>query len=146
MGVAMLGGLMNNAAQQAGIHSRLTNHSIRKATVTTLSKAGVPPHKIMKITWHKNIQSIEQYDAELSENEHQQISTILQPGKNIATNLINKPAATAANPLYEQQHVIEKYVNHDTRIVNDNGSSSATIQVYQTQHTGSHSPFSQLLP
>lgn len=84
MGEATLGSLMKNAAEQAGISSRLTNHSIRKSTVTTLSKAGVPPQKIMKITGHKNIQSITHYDAELSIGEHRQISNILQSGQNLA--------------------------------------------------------------
>ena len=78
MGLNTLGNLIKEAALKTGLGKRVTNHSMRKTTVTTLSRAGVPPQKIMKITGHKNIQSITHYDAELSSNEHKNMSLILQ--------------------------------------------------------------------
>lgn len=58
MGKNTLGTLVKNAAIKAGLEGKLTNHSLRKSTVTTLSKAGVAPHKIQQITGHKSLQSI----------------------------------------------------------------------------------------
>ena len=78
MGLNTLGNLIKEAAVKTGLGKRVTNHSMRKTTVTTLSRAGVPPQKIMKITGHKNIQSITHYDAELSTDEHKNMSLILQ--------------------------------------------------------------------
>ena len=78
MGLYNLGNWIKEAAVKTSLGERVTNYSKRKTTVTTLSRAGVPPQKIMKITGHKNIQSITHYDAELSSNEHKIISLILQ--------------------------------------------------------------------
>ena len=78
MGQNTLGSLIKDAAVKTGLGKRVTNHSMRKTCVTTLFRAGVPPQKIMKITGHKNIQSITHYDAELSETEHRNIFEILQ--------------------------------------------------------------------
>ena len=73
LGEVISGTLMKSAAENTGLAGRLTNHSISKTTVTTLSKAGVPPQMNMKITGHKNIQSIIHYDAELGNDEHKKI-------------------------------------------------------------------------
>ena len=54
-----------------------TNHSLRKSTVAELSSAGIPPHKIIKITGHRNVQSLQHYDKDLNLKEHQYISEIL---------------------------------------------------------------------
>ena len=78
MGDNTLGNLMKEAATMADKEKNVTNHSVRKTTVTFLSGAGVPPQKIMKITAHKNIQSITHYDDGLTENEHRNMCNILQ--------------------------------------------------------------------
>ena len=80
MGVNTLGTLMKTACERAGISGKKTNHSIRKSTVTELSAAGVPPHKIIKITGHRQSSSIQHYDNSMSMNEHKEISSILCSG------------------------------------------------------------------
>ena len=90
MGENTLGKLMKDAASMANIDKKITNHSVRKTTVTSLSNAGVPPQKIMKITGHRNIQSITHYDDALSEKDHRNICDILQVADSIP-HAQNKP-------------------------------------------------------
>ncbi|XP_055995538.1 uncharacterized protein LOC125647155 [Ostrea edulis] len=77
MGKNTLGTLVKNAAIKAGLEGKLTNHSLRKSTVTALSKAGVAPHKIQQITGHKSLQSIAVYDSKLTIQEQKQMCSIL---------------------------------------------------------------------
>lgn len=84
MGVNTLGNLLKKACQNAGVQGKKTNHSLRKSTVAELSSAGIPPHKIIKITGHRNVQSLQHYDKDLNLKEHQNISEILcEPPKKI---------------------------------------------------------------
>ena len=76
-GKNMLGSLMKKAAEEVGLDGRITNQSIRKTTVTTLSKAGVPQTKIMQVTGHRSIASITTYDSKISFEEQRQYSNIL---------------------------------------------------------------------
>ena len=65
---------------QSGRRRKKTNHSLRKSTATELTAAGLPPHKVIRITGHKNVSSIQDYDTELTNKEHRQISHILCGG------------------------------------------------------------------
>ena len=61
MGHNTLGNLVKNACARAGVEGRKTNHSLRKSTATDLTTAGLPPHKIIRITGHEheNVSSIQ---------------------------------------------------------------------------------------
>ncbi|VDI15478.1 Hypothetical predicted protein [Mytilus galloprovincialis] len=76
MGENTLANLMPMAAKEAGM-DRKTNHSVRKTTIKTLRKAGVPRDKIKHISGHKSTSSIEAYDDDLSDNEQREYSDVL---------------------------------------------------------------------
>jgi hypothetical protein len=76
MGKNTLGQLMSMAAAESGLE-RKTNHFVRKSTVKTLRKHGVPAHKIMQVTGHRSLTSIEAYGRELSDDEQIAYSDIL---------------------------------------------------------------------
>jgi integrase len=65
MGGNKLPNMMPMGAKEAGL-DRKTNHSVRKTTIKTLRKAGVPRDKIKHISGHKSTSSIEAYDDDLS--------------------------------------------------------------------------------
>lgn len=73
---------MKKMVKESGLqsHKRLTNISARKHLLTKLSDSNIPDKKIMQISGHKNVPSINQY-AELSRKRQQQISNIMS-GKN----------------------------------------------------------------
>ena len=57
IGKNKLGSFKQRAAKFMSFAGRKTNPSVRKTTVQTLSKAGVPPQQIIKITGHKTSQA-----------------------------------------------------------------------------------------
>ena len=77
MGHNTLENLMKMACTSAGIKGKKTNHSLRKSTVSELTEAGVPATKIIKITGHKNVSSLQHYDGPLKSSEQKSISNIL---------------------------------------------------------------------
>ena len=77
MGANTLGSLLKKTCDSAGISGKKTNHSLRKSTVRELISAGVPAHKVIKITGHKQASSLQHYDKGMSIVEHQKISSIL---------------------------------------------------------------------
>ncbi|VDI22743.1 Hypothetical predicted protein [Mytilus galloprovincialis] len=90
IGENTLANLMPMAAKEAGM-DRKTNHSVRKTTIKTLHKAGVPRDKIKHISGHKSTSSIEAYDDDLSDNEQREYSDVLTGvkssiGQSVTTN------------------------------------------------------------
>ena len=61
---------------------QFTNHSARKTVVSKLNKANVERSGIVKVTGHKNIQSLDDYD-EANENEQRQLSYAISGRNNI---------------------------------------------------------------
>ncbi|KAK3730127.1 hypothetical protein QZH41_004833 [Actinostola sp. cb2023] len=62
----------------------LTNHSARKTVVKKMKTAGLERSSIMKVTGHRNISSLDDYD-EADENEQRQLSTAISGTKNNIT-------------------------------------------------------------
>ena len=96
MGKNTLGNLVKKYCTEAGVSGRKTNHSLRKSCVRELSDAGVPPHKIIKITGHKSTSSLQHYDRELTNDEHLTMSNILI-NKNSNINVKTGPSIQAMN-------------------------------------------------
>ena len=61
---------------------KFTNHSARKTVVSELKKANVERSGIPKVTGHKNIQSLDDYD-EANEDEKRQLSYAISGTNNI---------------------------------------------------------------
>ena len=61
---------------------KFTNHSARKTVVSKLKKANVERSGIVKVTGHKNIQSLDDYD-EANEDEQRQLSYAISGRNNI---------------------------------------------------------------
>ena len=99
MGVNSLGKLVKRMCSLKGITGQKTNHSIRKTCVRSLADAGIPAHKIIKITGHKNVQSLQHYDRELSNDEHLKLSHILTSStkrtSTITSSTHDKPSSSS---------------------------------------------------
>lgn len=68
--------LMKTAGVRAGIQRNLTNHIVRKTSITTLVQAGVPFSMIAQHSGHKNVDSIRHY-AVASVGQQKVMSSIL---------------------------------------------------------------------
>ena len=69
---------------------RFSNHSARKTLVSKLKKANLERSSIAKVTGHRNIQSLDDYD-EADEDEQQQLSWAISE-----TNSTAKPMPVAS--------------------------------------------------
>ena len=78
LGVCSLSRFLPKACKLAGIAER-GNHGVRATTVQRLRKAAVPDDKIIQITGHRSVRTLEVYDTnKLRDSEHQRCQQILQ--------------------------------------------------------------------
>ena len=74
--------MMKNIISQTSLQSsekRFTNHSARKTLVSKMNKANLERSSIAKVTGHRNIQSLDDYD-EANEDEQRQLSWAISKG------------------------------------------------------------------
>ena len=65
MGENKINSMMKNIISQTSLQSsekRFTNHSARKTLVSKMKKANLERSSIAKVTGHRNIQSLDDYD------------------------------------------------------------------------------------
>ncbi|XP_048236651.1 zinc finger MYM-type protein 3-like isoform X1 [Haliotis rufescens] len=101
-----LSNMMKSISQRARLSKTYTNHCVRATTISLLSHAGVENREIMKITGHKNEQSLLMYNANLSSAQKRRYSNILQGGS-VSTEVmlvgtippVNYPVSLEVNPL-----------------------------------------------
>lgn len=67
---------MKKAGKRAGIERNLTNHVVRKSSITTLVHAGVPYEIVAQHSGHKTTDSIKHY-ASASVKQQKVMSAIL---------------------------------------------------------------------
>ena len=80
MGEHKIGQLMKVMAVKSGLTAatgkKITNHSSRKTCVQKLKNAGVPRDKIIDITGHRNVLSLNSYEGD-DENQAKELSNII---------------------------------------------------------------------
>lgn len=78
--------------EEADIQGRKTNHSARKTTVTALVHENIPDTRIMQLSGHKNVQSINTYSS-ASIEQQKEMSNILSKvgtGQTKSNNIVNQ--------------------------------------------------------
>ena len=80
MGEHKIGNIMKVMAEKSGLSAatgkKISNHSSRKTCVQKLKSAGVLRDKIMDVTGHRNIQSLNSYEGD-DENQSRELSEII---------------------------------------------------------------------
>jgi integrase len=74
-----IGKFLKTAADEASLHrdgSKVTNHSVRKTSISRLLDANTPENFVAQLSGHKNLQSLQSYKS-ASENHQRQMSYIL---------------------------------------------------------------------
>lgn len=82
LGKNEMGKFMSTAAKNAGLaaqNKKISNHSIRKASISRLHDAGVPENFVMQLSCHKNLQSLSSYKS-VSITHQQHVSDTLSRG------------------------------------------------------------------
>ena len=80
MGEHKIGQLMKDMAVKSGLTAatgkKITNHSSRKTCVQKLKNAGIPRDKIIDVTGHRNVLSLNSYEGD-DENQARELSNII---------------------------------------------------------------------
>ena len=79
MGVNTISNMMKTTVAGTSLeesHKKFTNHSARKTTVSKLKKANVERSDIVKVTGHRSVQSLDDYD-EADEEEQRRLSSAI---------------------------------------------------------------------
>lgn len=106
MGVNKINAMMKGIVEDTILEStdkKFTNHSARKTVVSKLKKANIERSGIAKVTGHRNIQSLDDYD-EANEDEQRQLSYAIS-GRN---NLNPQPTTctTTSTEVGQQQSLV----------------------------------------
>ena len=79
MGVNTISNMMKTTVAGTSLkesHKKFTNHSARKTTVRKLKKANVKRPDIVKVTGHRSVQSLDDYDEDDEEEQQKPIPVI----------------------------------------------------------------------
>lgn len=104
VGKNLFGNWFKESAEKAGLDTtskKITNHSSRATTVSTLAKAGVSEQQIMKITGHANANSIKSY-LQLDSEHHDDIVKKLRTNEGFQFAVpapVPIPSPVTASPL-----------------------------------------------
>ena len=60
-GQNQIGKFLSTAARNAGLHGRLTNHSVRKTCISRLLESDVPENYVAQLSGHNNLKSLDSY-------------------------------------------------------------------------------------
>ena len=82
-------------SKTAATGKKITNHSSRKTCVQKLKKAGVPRDKIIDVTGHRNILSLNSYEGD-DENQARELSNIISGCKQ-TSDIQQQPANSSPN-------------------------------------------------
>ena len=77
VGVNSLGNMMKEISIAANLSQVYRNHCIRATSVTSLDRAGVPVHRIMQVSGHRNEGSVKVYCERQTLQQQKQCSEIL---------------------------------------------------------------------
>ena len=101
MGEHKIGQLMKDMAVKPGLTAatgkKITNHSSRKTCVQKLKNAGIPRDKIIDVTGHRNVLSLNSYEGD-DENQARELSNIISGCKQIS----NVQKQTNSSPIKER--------------------------------------------
>ena len=89
MGENKINSMMKNIISETTLESsekRFSNHSARKTLVIKMKKANLERSSISKVTGHRNIQSLDDYD-EADEDEQRQLSWAISKGNSTAKSM-----------------------------------------------------------
>ena len=111
---------------------RFSNHSARKTVVSKMKKANLERSAIAKVTGHRNIQSLDDYD-EADEDEQRQLSWAISRKNSTPKPAGNTPGSCTSSAVIphqmssQAQNVMNSFTNCNVTF-NLNNKTSPTIR------------------
>ncbi|XP_070560203.1 uncharacterized protein KIAA1958-like [Ptychodera flava] len=112
MGANKLDTILSTMCNKAGIAGKKTNHSIRRSTIRRLHDSGIPPTKLMQLSGHRNVQSINHYAVNSMDDQHR-MSEILSRSQGSRV----MPSASAGAPPPPHHHHQAEYMHQSTGVL-----------------------------
>ena len=81
LGKSQIGQFLPKAAKKAGLQAcgrKLSNHSVRKTSISRLLDAGIPENFVTQLSGHKNLQSLSSYKSASLAHQRQMSDTLRQ--------------------------------------------------------------------
>lgn len=122
LGKNQIGKFLSSAAENAGIQrtgAKVSNHSVRKTSISRLLDANTPENFVAQLSGHKNTQSLQSYKS-ASEQHQRQMSHILSRTQE------------AANQSLPDSNSVEFLANETSTIT---GQSMKSVQQVTTTHS-----------
>jgi len=135
LGKNQIGKFLSAAADNAGIQrigAKVSNHSVRKTSISRLLDANTPENFVAQLSGYKNTQSLQSYKS-ASENHQRQMSYILSRTKQEAPNL---PDSVDSYHLPENQSSTGQLMTSESVQQSTSTNSLAVTQASLNQHPG----------
>ena len=81
LGKNEIGKLMKTAAQSAGLLGNFTNHTVRKTCLSRLMHAEVPVNYVAQLSAHRNLKSLDSYQAASADHQRKMSFSLSRSGK-----------------------------------------------------------------
>ena len=104
MGKNMIGNMMKRISEEAGLSQLYTNHCLRASTATILARSGLQDREIVKVTGHKNTDSVKHYVNAPTIGKQKAVSSLLHKkipstatGNSVAVMESSQPLSNVTN-------------------------------------------------
>eukprot|EP00117_Sycon_ciliatum_P013121 scpid80414/ scgid13915/ len=97
----ILSGMMKRLSDVAGLLEMYTNHCLRVTSITLMKKAGLEDRKIMAVSGHKSVASLQSYDRPTSSYSRVPAAAIDRKALSPATNAVARSLISASSAVCE---------------------------------------------
>ena len=135
LGKNQIGKFLSSAADNAGIQrtgAKVSNHSVRKTSISRLLDASTPENFVAQLSGHKNTQSLQSYKS-AGEKHQRQMSYILSRATQEAPNL---PDSVDLYHLLDNQSSTGQLMISESAPQSSSTNSLAATQATLDQHPG----------
>ncbi|XP_078678707.1 uncharacterized protein KIAA1958-like [Branchiostoma floridae x Branchiostoma belcheri] len=94
MGKNKIGTIMSTMAEKAGLAGRKVNHSARKTMMQALVAANVPPTRIVQLSGHRNLQSVNNYSCATEDQQKEMCDILTSTGNTCEAPVLNVTVPT----------------------------------------------------
>lgn len=100
LGINTLGRILKQVGEKAGLNKEknIRNHSGRKTLMDDLCNADVPGYRIIQLTGHKSVESIQDYHKKANISQQEEMSRIISATSATSSSSSNATAVTSNPP------------------------------------------------
>ena len=90
-----IGKMLKTAAARAGLQGNVTNHSVRKTSISRLMDADIPVNYVAQLSGHKNLKSLDSYKSASVSHQRKMSLVLSRTSQQQSTRSSTMPTSTA---------------------------------------------------